>query len=62
MQEVPRAGGTSKDGHAAPEVRLFATFKLATPYVEIMQKRDGAGEAKAAANFNRIALVDLDRS
>jgi hypothetical protein len=62
MQEVPRAGGTSNDGRAAREARLFATFKLATPYVEMVQRRAGAGEAKAAANINHIGLVSPDRS
>ena len=62
MQEVPRRGSPSSDGRPAPEPRLFATFKLATPYVEMVQKRSGAGDRKTAANINRISLVSPDRS
>ncbi len=63
MQEFPRTGGTSNDGRAAPHARLFATFKLATPYIEMVQQRTVAGEARAAANVNRVGLVpeDLNR-
>lgn len=57
MQESSHAGGTSGNGRAAPQARLFATFKLATPYIEIVQKRAVAGNAKPAANLNRVALV-----
>ncbi|MGE3333755.1 MAG: hypothetical protein AB7I36_08935 [Rhodospirillaceae bacterium] len=57
MRESSQAGGTSGNGRTAPQARLFATFKLATPYIEIVQKRAVAGAAKPAANLNRIGLV-----
>jgi hypothetical protein len=57
MQEFSQAGGTSGSGRAAPQARLFATFKLASPYIEIVQKRAVAGNAKPAANLNRVGLV-----
>ncbi len=57
MQESSQTGGASGRGRAAPRARLFATFKLAAPYIEIVQKRALAGNARPAANFNRIALV-----
>jgi hypothetical protein len=60
MQEFPRTGGTSNDGRAAPHARLFATFKLATPYVAMVQRRAVAGEARTAANVNRVGLVTED--
>jgi hypothetical protein len=57
MQESSQAGGASGDRRAAPQARLFATFKLAAPYVEIVQKRAVAGDRKPAANLNRLSLV-----
>lgn len=64
MQEFPRTGGASQNGRAARHARLFATFKLATSYVEIVQKRAVVGEAKTPANINRAGLVPVtpDRS
>ncbi|MGE3474697.1 MAG: hypothetical protein AB7H70_02700 [Rhodospirillaceae bacterium] len=60
MQGPSHAGGTPGNGRAAPQARLFATFKLATPYIEIVQKRTVVGDAKPAANLNRVGLVALD--
>lgn len=64
MQESPRTGGASPERDAPRHARLFATFKLATPYIEMVQRRAGAGEAKLAANINRAGLVPVtpDRS
>jgi hypothetical protein len=56
MQGSSRTGGASGN-RAAPQARLFATFKLATPYVEIVQRRAVAGDAKPAANVNHTGLV-----
>jgi len=57
MQEFPRAGGASGNGPGARPVRLFATFKLATPYVEIIDKSALADRRKPAANVNRVSVV-----
>lgn len=57
MQESSHTGGASDKRRAAPQARLFATFKLATPYIEVIHKSTGAGEAKTAANVNRVGLV-----
>lgn len=62
MQESSQAGGASGNRRAAPQARLFATFKLATPYIEIVQKRAVAGDAKPAANLNRVGLVSIGPS
>lgn len=61
MQGSSRTGGASGD-RTGPHARLFATFKLATPYVEIVQKRAVAGDAKPAANVNHAgpAVMSLD--
>lgn len=57
MQESSHAGGSSGSRRAGPQARLFATFKLATPYIEIVHKSAVAGDAKPAANLNRVGLV-----
>lgn len=57
MQKSSHAGGSSGNGRAGPQARLFATFKLAAPYIEIVQKSALAGNAKPAANLNRVGLV-----
>jgi hypothetical protein len=60
MQEFPELGGTSQDGRAAPNARPFATFKLARPYIEVVQRRAPTGKPRTAANVNRLALVSSD--
>jgi len=56
MQEFPRKGPTSD--HGAPASRLFATFKLATPWVvEIVHKSDVAAQPRKAANINMPGIV-----
>lgn len=57
MQEFPQAGGASSDRRAARPGRLFATFKLATPHVEMMRTRALRAAARGAANLNRAAAV-----
>lgn len=57
MHKFPQAGGASNDRRAPRRRRLFATFKLATPYVEMMQERTVAVAARGAANGNRMAAV-----
>ena len=57
MQESSQTGGASGKRRGAPHARLFATFKLATPYVEMVQKRAVAGDGRPAANLNRVGLV-----
>lgn len=62
MQKFPQAGGASKNRRAVRRARLLATFKLATPRVEILSKRDVACAARPAANINRIAAVTSEPS
>lgn len=57
MQELPQAGGAFTNRRAARRRRLFATFKLETPSVEILAKRHIAGALRAAANVNRMVAV-----
>ncbi|MCC6912815.1 MAG: hypothetical protein IT566_03865 [Rhodospirillaceae bacterium] len=61
MQGSSQAGGTPGNGRAAPQARLFATFKLAAPYIEIVQKRTVAGNAKPAANLNRAGFAAVEQ-
>ncbi len=53
MQEFPRSDGASGGRGRARASRLFATFKLATPYVEMVRRSDAAAHVKTPANVNR---------
>lgn len=57
MQRSPRSGGASGERREAPAPKLFATFKLATPYVEMVRKSAVAGQSKTPANINRVGLI-----
>jgi hypothetical protein len=57
MQEFPQAGGASDNRRTARPARLFATFKLAAPTIEIVEKSMVAGQRKPAANVNRVGVV-----
>ena len=57
MQEFSRTGGASDNGRGARPTRLIATFKLAAPTIEIIEKSAFAGRRKPAANVNRVGVV-----
>lgn len=62
MQEIPKAGGPSHGWRSADGVRMCATFKLATPAIRIMEKREAGAYSRSAANVNRLALIAAERS